>query len=412
MPTAADAREPVEIPDGRRRALWIVAATFVLFAVLPWGVGHVLRDGRSAPRVVPLSAARSPGEYVGSASCRVCHPGEWNAHQRSGHARTLRPVTQTGLAARLNGTTVADPERPDVLWSYVARGDALQIERREAGAVERYLADYAFGSGHHATTLATLTNRTPEHPVLLEHRLSVFAHKRLPDVTPGQGKGANDDGLGPAGRRHAPEQAVKCFECHATRTSDRGPTVLDEKTMIPTVDCERCHGPGGAHVAAARRGQHGEALRMPFGAGRETAGQQITMCGACHRLPEMGDPKLIRRDNPVLARFQSVGLLQSACFRKSPGELSCTTCHDPHAETSTDHAAYEAVCLSCHTGPSQRQCRVSPSTGCVGCHMPRRDVSRGMLITDHWIGVFNPPADGRAAGSPSRGEKAPPASVP
>ena len=108
----------------------------------------------------------------------------------------------------------------------------------------------------------------------------------------------------------------------------------------------------------------------------------------------MGDQTLIRADNPGLVRFQPIGLMQSACFRKSPGSLTCSTCHDPHARTSTDLPAYEAVCLSCHQGPSQTRCKVEPATGCVGCHMPRRDATRGMMMTDHWIRSRPETADG------------------
>ena len=77
--------------------------------------------------------------------------------------------------------------------------------------------------------------------------------------------------------------------------------------------------------------------------------------------------------------------MQSACYRVSPGTLSCSSCHDPHARPSTDMAGYEAVCLSCHRTPFQTSCKVSPATGCVACHMPRRDVARGIMMTDHWI---------------------------
>src|SRR5258707_6919841 len=104
---------------------------------------------------------------------------------------------------------------------------------------------------------------------------------------------------------------------------------------------------------------------MGFGPAGASTAQQMRMSGACHRLPGMGDPALIRPDNPVLARFQPVGLMQSACYRKGGGALSCVTCHDPHAKTSTDRAGYEAVCLSCHRGPSRTPCKLSAATGCV-----------------------------------------------
>jgi hypothetical protein len=192
-------------------------------------------------------------------------------------------------------------------------------------------------------------------------------------------------GIRPSGRHFESAETLKCFECHTTATSDRGPAFLDERTMIPNVGCESCHGPGQMHTQAAKAGSDETKLTMPFGIGGWTSAQEIRMCGACHRLPETVGPALIRPDNPTLVRFQPVGLMQSACYKKSKGTLSCATCHDPHAKTSTDLRAYELVCLSCHQGSAGTVCRVSPSNGCVGCHMPRRDASRGMMMADHWI---------------------------
>jgi hypothetical protein len=101
----------------------------------------------------------------------------------------------------------------------------------------------------------------------------------------------------------------------------------------------------------------------------------------------------IRIDNAALVRHQPVGLMQSACFRKGDGKLSCSTCHDPHARSSTDRVAYNANCLACHSAPRQAACPVSSLDGCVDCHMPRRDVGRGMMMSDHWIRIN--PTSGR-----------------
>jgi Cytochrome c554 and c-prime/Doubled CXXCH motif (Paired_CXXCH_1) len=372
-------------PARTRRILLLLGCGFLAVVAL------LLTFGSPSPPTQvarPLPSARAKRDaYVGSTSCAECHPGEFASYTRSGHARTLRLAAQTPQARRLNGSSFADPERQGVSWSYSLADDQFWTERREGGQVERLLVDYAFGSGRHATTFVTLTNRTLDHPTMLEHRLSVYDHKLAPDITPGQGeaRGAKPEGIGPSGRHYATTTTLKCFECHTTVTSDRGALILDEATMLPNVGCERCHGPAGAHVRAARLGGNDAALTMPFGQSTSRAVNEIQMCGSCHRLPETVDPALIQPRFPALVRFQPVGLMQSACYLKSPGALSCTTCHDPHARTSTDLPAYEAVCLSCHEGPSRTACKVSPATGCVGCHMPRRDATRGMMMTDHWI---------------------------
>ena len=102
---------------------------------------------------------------------------------------------------------------------------------------------------------------------------------------------------------------------------------------------------------------------------------------ASQALFAIGNP----RDNDVLARFPSVGLLQSKCYTASQGALRCTTCHDPHARVTHDAAVYQNACLSCHKTTPQKTCSVSPQSGCVACHMPPREVGRGLKFTDHWI---------------------------
>ena len=165
--------------------------------------------------------------------------------------------------------------------------------------------------------------------------------------------------------------------------------------MIPNISCERCHGPARGHVEAARRGIQGEAPAMPIGPGGWTAARQMERCGECHRVPEMVTPGDIRVENAALVRHQPVGLMQSACYQKSNGAMGCVTCHDPHARSSSDRSGYETFCLACHDNGSKTACPVSPRDGCIDCHMPQRDVGRGMMMSDHWIRVIPPDLAGR-----------------
>ena len=326
--------------------------------------------------------------YVGDRSCRECHPGESAAHARSGHSRTLRPVARVESARKLDGRVVADPERPGVSWRYTFRDGRLSTERTEGDRVARYVLEYVLGSRRHAATFVTLLERDPARPVLLEHRLTDFAQTDRLGLTPGQAEAAQGPGNTALGYLVDPTNTLKCLGCHATTTSNRGSSFLDEPTMIANVSCERCHGPAKDHVEAARRGEIGEVLAMRAGPGRGTAEERLRACGECHRTPEMLRPEEIRVDNATIVRHQPVGLMQSACFLKSEGKLDCSSCHDPHARVSTDRAAYQARCLDCHGATARARCPVSPLDGCVDCHMPRRDVGLGMMMSDHWIRVI------------------------
>jgi hypothetical protein len=348
-------------------------------------------------RPFPADGRFAQDPYVGPRVCGECHPGEAALYSRCGHALTLGPAGRRSIARKLDGTSVADPDLPDVVWSYRFRDDTLSIKREAPEKVEECIAEYAFGSGHHAMTFVNVID--PDLPAILEHRLTYFAGKRAMELTPGHETKPAPPGLTPMGGVPPPRDARSCFTCHATQLCAGGDQRIDPATMIPNVTCERCHGPGRAHVAAARRGAPKSELALPLGPDRWTANELLRFCGQCHRHPAGPRPEQIRRGDPTLARFQPIGLMLSTCYTGSAGTLSCLTCHDPHARASSNRPAYDGVCLKCHSGPAgpvplgpaasrpQSVCRVSPRERCVECHMPRVDVGHHLLLSDHWIRI-------------------------
>lgn len=390
MSTTPSSPTPTDRPPSPplRDALILLVLLSASLGGLAWWV----LSPTSTPGPVVLAWAeyperRSEGDpYVGSKACGECHPGIYALHTNSGHARTLRPAARRLISRALDGRTIADPERPGVDYSYRLDSRGFHVTRNTPGETgQEFLIDFALGSGHHATTFVGVSDPDPVQPKLLEHRLTHYADGDHMDVTPGQREGLNIPGLVPWGRVLEGKDAVKCLRCHSTRISRYSDSWVDFATLIPDVACERCHGPGRDHIEAARRGE--EDLRMPLGLERWTADEMMSACGECHRHPANAPAGMINPDNPHLARFQPVGLMQSRCYTASEGALSCLNCHDPHARVESDHVSYESACLSCHSRPGQRECNVSPRNGCVTCHMPGVDSGQGVLFTDHWIRV-------------------------
>ncbi len=395
-------------PENPKLSRWESLAVFgigvvLIGVILGWALTPGERGAIESDRPTDTSAtAGRGGGYAGAATCAECHPAIHEFFHDSGHAETLWPAAQHPIAAWLNGRTAQDPDRPGSTWHYRVESRRLVAERVEQGRSERYVLDFALGSGRHAVTFLSVFPEGDGPPTGLEHRLTYFAHLHGLDVTPGQGASSADlPGRTAHGRELEPALTHKCLDCHSTRTSAADPARLDVATLIPNVTCERCHGPGQSHVEAARRGQ--TELRMLFGNDRATAAEEVRMCGACHRLAEMAPASEVRRDNPLLARFQPLAMMQSPCYTRSDGGLSCTTCHDPHTRTLADRPAYNAACLSCHEPMTETSrakghgpaCPVAPESGCVDCHMPRVDAGHGLIFTDHWIRVRNeedPPA--------------------
>jgi hypothetical protein len=353
--------------------------------------------------ITPAKSLRGGGPFAGSFSCRECHPGEHAAFTRSGHSQTLHAAGSSQVAGRLDGRSVPDPEFPGVVWSYARRGGRFEAERFTVatGDVERLVLDFVFGSGHHASTFISLSD--PGAPRALEHRLTYYPRDDVLDVTPGQRSGQQAAGTTPLGRTLPPRETLKCFGCHTTPVGPTPPTAAGQAPIAETgplaanVGCESCHGPAQSHVEAARRGRTD--LSMPFGLGGWTAASQLGLCGQCHRHPSRFPPDMIRPDDPQLARFQPIGLMQSKCYTRSGGAFTCVNCHDPHSRASSDQHAYEAACLQCHDGVRESEkivpCPVSPRNGCLSCHMPKVDSGQRVLFTDHWIRVRRP---GKPAG--------------
>jgi Cytochrome c554 and c-prime len=353
---------------------------------------------------VPSGGRYRGDPYIGHRVCAECHPGEYALFTRSGHAQTIRSASERRISDQLAGRTVPDPERPDVRWTYAKEKGEFLVQRRDAGKIERFVIDYAVGSGHHATTFVTVLDLDPAK--ILEHRLTYYTREGTLGITPGQTGGPGTPGMTPAGAELSDRDTIDCFGCHATQLSAHAYLKLDPLMMIPNVTCEKCHGPGRAHVEAARRGVGAGYLSMPMGLDGWTVQSQLELCGRCHRHPSRALPQELIADDPFLARFQPVGLSQSRCFKESAGRLSCVSCHDPHDRSSSDRTIYERVCLSCHVMSSQGKaedaerarshpaattvCPVSPLKGCIACHMPGVDSGQHVLFSDHWIRVRRP----------------------
>jgi hypothetical protein len=345
--------------------------------------------GCSHPSVphTPSAAAKPEvwDQFVGSDACSSCHPDEALHHSRSGHARTLR---QMDSHAVMPGDPPAGAIRNTDLA--VRLGASGFVVRNQATRMYFPLT-LAFGSGQQGITYATaLDNAT-----LFEMHYSYFPAGHKWYVTPGHEHSLKDrKALGMNLTGGVPRA---CILCHAT-TLPENSLRIDPKFM--GVGCESCHGPAGAHVAAVKtpgaKDLHIANLAALGGA------KMNVLCGKCHRTVE--ETQKMPVNQRITQRFFPYALAMSRCFQESGDRLSCITCHDPHADVSRDMKAYEARCLSCHAphanvksvngGQTERRpnvCRINPRSGCIPCHMPRRDSFPGtslpILMADHWIRV-------------------------
>ena len=348
----------------------------------------ILLVAACAPKpVAPPSAEKTDELYatfLGDEACQSCHESEFISHQKTRHHTTFKEATQTALGSL---TPAAGEVAGGISFKIVK--DRLVVAATIPGKSERQEVplSFALGSGKTGMTyLALLKNGSAEI------NQSYFPTQKQWHTTPGQ----QAFRAGRAGRPYTESQTRHCLNCHVV-TLPRA-TLLPEKKFYG-VGCESCHGAGSRHVSLMQKAiidktKLRESGLFHFsGAG----GKEINdLCGRCHRTIE--DIQKPEGENmPSTNRFQPYGLSLSKCFINSNDTLTCITCHNPHADATTNSKSYEMVCLSCHNGTGRgtevkKKCPVNSTEKCIECHMPTRPVFPGSPLpnqmADHFIRVY------------------------
>ncbi len=348
----------------------------------------------------PLAA--DPGPFVGEDQCEKCHPAQFRDSLASRHTQSYYRGAQLAALPRPD-RPLPDPDVPDVTHEFGLRQGILWETTRTGHEVFDAVIEYAFGTSDRYLTMVTRNTRGEFHIA----RLSYYN-------TP-EGRGwdrSSLDKIHPSPRLReefqgepvsARDGVAKCLYCHTTNAR-MGRDLTGPESADRGIGCERCHGPGGNHLAAVEAGFSDLAIVNPAAASPQAA--TMKQCNDCHIL----GPNSTREGyDSGWIRSQGVGWTLSRCNAESGGEFGCVTCHDPHKSAHAEPTAhYELKCLDCHAPPARdtqthaqakrgqtgrsgrpsRSCPVEPEKGCVSCHMPRvRIESLHLDLTDHYIRI-------------------------
>ena len=333
-------------------------------------------------------------QVVGSAACAECHPGECEAQHTHHMAQTGSAILKDSQDRFFSEKMIALPyKKIEGLHgdpgAYRVADDGVWLEMQSAGERQnRAKADIAFGSRSFTMLSVEDGRRLRELPV------SYSAVKQCWFQTPGQPAGT-------FGKLNSVQHSEHCLSCHASFVSWEDDRLNVAESQFG-VSCERCHGPGSAHIDAALEGN--ENLKI-YNAGRLSPDKQVQFCSQCHRQPGELNPRDVMNLTGELARHAGAGLMLSKCFTESPPEstISCLDCHNPHINSEEEDLVspnrYNASCLRCHENPAADHATVdlAVDSDCVACHMQTGDYGHGLMeFTSHWI---RNPDDSKPLGS-------------
>ena len=383
---------------------WVVLACGLIMALI------------SCSRRDPVKP-QAKNEYVDPATCAQCHTDIARSYSNTGMARSFRSP---------DAASVPNPKA----YFHAASSTWYQIVSRDGGWYQRWWQsglkgqeesageskiDYVMGSGNH---VRTYLHRT-QQGTLTELPLAWYAEKG--------GNWALNPGFDSSDPPTGRKIGYDCMFCHNAYPAipsgheDAGSEPVFAGQLPQGIDCQRCHGPGGNHLQALRAGAKTSDIRSAIvNPSRLTKERAMEVCMQCHLETTSAPlPGVVRRfdrgpfsyrpGEPLSGfqlsfdhapgsgregKFEIVNsvyrLRQSKCFLESKGELSCTTCHDPHniqhGQPGVD--GYNKVCGRCHE-PATLSTQAHPfgNSNCVGCHMPKRraeDVVHAVM-TDHLI---------------------------
>ena len=426
----------------------------IALLLLVWRVVPFVFPGLAAATVLPppretLRASLTPrADFVGAERCAACHAAEFEIWKRSTHGRAGGAPSPALVIAAFDGKPIRFVNA--VVTPRTSGGAYEFVVAENDEAPRTYRVDGVIGGGHmegggtqgFVTTLGDGTVRFlpfdwSRHGQFWFCNTASRAERGWVPIT--STLRLQDCGDWPPARVLGDVARYgNCQNCHASQLTlalDTAGRRWFTKYSSLAINCESCHGPGRRHIELVSRpaGERGADIGYAALATLDKDAS-LRVCYQCHAAKDHLRDGFLSGDSltafysltfPLLGdrQLQPDGRVRTFSYQEAHqfsdcylnGGLTCTSCHDPHAQTYRDAFGAQLAgrnndrqCTSCHASKADRvaehshHATTSRGSRCTACHMPylqhpatgdgRRTAVR-YARADHSIAIPRPVAD-------------------
>ena len=374
-------------------------------------------------------------KYVGINTCKQCHPDIYNTFIQTGMGKSFDHATKEKSAGKFDAHALIYDKALDYYYFPFWDKDSLHImEFRLSGrdTVHKRIetVSYIIGSGQH--TNSHIMNR---NGFLYQMPMTFYTQKGTWDFPPGFENGFNS--------RFSRQIGLECMSCHNALPSFVAGSENKYDKVPEGINCERCHGPGEAHVKEKQAGHIIDTAKeidySIVNPAKLPINLQFDECQRCHlqgnavlnegktffdfrpgmKLSDVMNvfmPLFKGKEDEFIMASHAERLKMSKCYLNTTAKiesgekkatntlnpykdaLTCVTCHNPHVSVKvTGDETFNNACKNCHGGNNnkvtsmvcteQLHVRQLKNDNCVSCHMPRSgtiDIPH-VTSTDHYI---------------------------
>ena len=377
-------------------ALMLVLAGGILWWMQPPRATLSITMGDEPPPAKPVQPHPTAFQgYVGSESCKECHAEIAQRYASHPMANSAHQVAGGDSLEDYTTQVTFEPTRQRRYW-VERKGEEVWHHELGIDKDQSVLFDQA------AKISLSLGSGQRGRSYLIDHGdqfalspISWYSQSKRWDLSPGYPAESH--------QRFQRIAADRCLHCHVSRLNPaQQPHHFARPAVVELgIGCERCHGPGKAHVAHRRQANPSGADPI-VNPSKLTPALRDSVCNQCHLQgtfeilraghtdydfhPGMhlgkvwsifvaGDQVNHKGQTTAVSHVQQ--MQSSTCGQKSAGNLGCISCHDPHSQPTPAERVdyYRKRCLECHEKrgclfPEEQRLNGPEGNSCIACHMP------------------------------------------